>query len=162
MVEFLPAGMAMGAVISVAFFRAADRLQRQKGKGRRAVLPTAAFWIYVSIILIITFFSRESGSRQGMDLELFSTWGINDRNNAYVVENVLLFIPCGFLGPWAFGFLRKWICCGAFGFGTSLLIELLQLITQRGYFQVDDILTNTLGALIGYLVYRILFWKKRE
>ena len=32
-----------------------------------------------------------------MDLELFSTWGINDRNNAFVVENVLLFIPYGFV-----------------------------------------------------------------
>ena len=52
--------------------------------------------MYVAVLLAITYFSRESGSRSGMmDLELFSTWGINNRNNAYVVENVLLFIPYG-------------------------------------------------------------------
>lgn len=161
MVKFLPAGIAMGGVIAVIFFRVAERIQRKRGKGRGEVLPTVAFWMYVSIMLIITFFSRESGSWQGLDLELFSTWGINDRNNALVVENVLLFIPYGFLGPWAFAFLRKFFVCGAFGFGTSLLIESLQLVTRSGYFQVDDILTNTLGALIGYLIFRVLFWKKR-
>ena len=59
-------------------------------------------WLAVAILLVITYFSRESGSRTGMmDLELFSTWGINDRNNAFVVENVLLFIPYGFVLPWA-------------------------------------------------------------
>lgn len=159
-VRFLPGGVAMGAIISVAFFQAADKVHR--GKERIAKGPAvprvavALFWIYFSVMLIITFFSRESGSRQGMDLELFSTWGINERNNAYVVENVLLFIPYGFLSPWAFKVLRRFFRCGAFGFLTSLGIELLQLATQRGYFQIDDILTNGLGTVIGYLLFRLI------
>ena len=33
----------------------------------------------------------------------------------------------------------------------------MQLVTGRGYFQIDDILTNTLGALFG----GILFWLVR-
>ncbi|HBA49132.1 MAG TPA: VanZ family protein [Lachnospiraceae bacterium] len=156
-VKFLPGGVAMGAVFSVAFFWVAEKVQKSRGKECVAMLPVALFWIYVSVMLIITFFSRESGSRQGMDLELFSTWGINERNNAYVVENVLLFIPYGFLSPWASRTLRRVWRCGAFGFLTSLGIELLQLATQRGYFQIDDILTNTLGSVIGYLLFRIAF-----
>lgn len=167
-VQFLPGGVAMGAIVSAAFFWTADRMQKRRGKERIAKGPavpkgpavakgpTALFWIYLSVMLIITFFSRESGSRQGMDLELFSTWGINERNNAYVVENVLLFIPYGFLSPWAFKTLRHFFRCGVFGFLTSLGIELLQLATQRGYFQIDDILTNGLGTLIGYLLFRII------
>ena len=110
-VRFLPGGVAMGAIISVAFFQAADKVHRGKERiAKGPAVPRAAvalFWIYFSVMLIITFFSRESGSRQGMDLELFSTWGINERNNAYVVENVLLFIPYGFLSPWAFKVLRR-------------------------------------------------------
>ena len=39
---------------------------------------------------------------------------------------------------------------------TSLGVETIQLITGRGYFQVDDILTNVLGAVIGYVIFRIL------
>ncbi len=162
-VEFLPGGVAMGAVFSVAFFWAAGKRRKCRGEERAAMLPGALFWIYVSVMLIITFFSRESGSRQGMDLELFSTWGINERNNAFVVENVLLFIPYGFLCPWAFKSLRRFLRCGAMGFFTSLGIELLQLATQRGFFQIDDILTNTLGAVVGYLFFGVistLFRKK--
>lgn len=159
MVKFLPGGLVMGAVVSVTFFGAAGRLRR--GGERTSVLPEAAFWTYVSVMLIITFFSRETGSMQRLDLELFSTWGINDRNNAYVVENVLLFIPYGFLGAWAFRCLRRFFRCGLLGLATSLVIESLQLVTGRGYFQIDDILTNTLGALIGYAVYRMLFHGKK-
>ena len=154
-VRFLPGAVAMGAIVSAAVFLAADKMRR--GKRRALMLPMILFWIYLSVMLIITFFSRESGVRQGMDLELFSTWGINERNNAYVVENVLLFIPYGFLSPWAFKRLRGIFRRGAVGFLTSLGIEFLQLATRRGYFQIDDILTNTLGTIIGYLLFLICF-----
>lgn len=153
--RFFPGGVAMGGIIFVTFFWIADKALKGRGKERKAMLPGALFWLYVSVMLIITFFSRESGSGRGMDLELFSTWGINDRNNAYVVENVLLFIPYGFLSPWAFKALRRFWRCGASGFLASLGIEFLQLVTRRGYFQIDDILTNTLGTMIGYMLFRI-------
>lgn len=155
-VRFLPGGVVMGAIVSVTFFWVANKVQRRRGKKRIAKGPAVLFWTYFSVMLIITFLSRESGTGQGMDLELFSTWGINERNNAYVVENVLLFIPYGFLSPCAFRSLRRVCRCGAFGFLTSLGIELLQLVTQRGYFQIDDILTNGLGTIIGYLFFRFI------
>ncbi len=155
-VRFLPGGVVMGAIVSVTFFWVADKVQRRRGKKRIAMVPSVLFWTYFSVILIITFLSRESGTRQGMDLELFSTWGINERNNAYVVENVLLFIPYGFLSPCVFRALRRVCRCGVFGFLTSLGIELLQLVTQRGYFQIDDILTNGLGTIIGYFLFRFV------
>ena len=160
MVKFLPGGMVMGAFFSVTFFWAAGRLRR--GKERVSVFSGAAFWIYVSVMLIITFFSRESSGRQRLDLELFSTWGINDRNNAFVIENVLLFVPYGFLAGFAFGRYRRFLPCLALGAATSLGIETLQLVTGRGFFQIDDILTNTLGAVVGFLLYRLLglFGKK--
>lgn len=100
------------------------------------------------------FFSRESGSRhKGLDLEFLSTWGINDRNNAFVIENILLFIPFGVLCPMTFRGLRKFWRCLLVGMLTSLFVESLQLLTGRGYFQIDDILTNVLGAVAGYLLY---------
>lgn len=153
-VRYLPWGVVMGAVLSMVFLWAVGKVGRGKGKFSEEI-PTVAFWNYLSVMLIITFFSRESGSRQGVDLQLFSTWGINARNNAYVVENVLLFIPYGFVGACAFRFLRRFHRSFIFGFATSLGIELLQLATQRGFFQIDDILTNTLGTAIGFLFYKL-------
>ena len=41
-------------------------------------------------------------------------------------------------------------------FVTSFGVETIQLITGRGYFQVDDILTNVLGAVIGYVIFWLL------
>ncbi|WP_258881661.1 VanZ family protein [Paenibacillus sp. sptzw28] len=36
-----------------------------------------------------------------------------------------------------------------------LILELMQLILRRGSFDIDDVLLNTIGAVIGYTVYRI-------
>ena len=45
---------------------------------------------------------------------------------------------------------------------TSFGVETIQLITGRGYFQVDDILTNVLGAVVGYLLFQILYGMLRR
>ena len=70
-----------------------------------------------------------------------------------MVENILLFIPYGFACPWVFRRARNLFCCTLIGAVTSLGIESLQLLTRRGYFQIDDILTNTLGTILGFLIY---------
>lgn len=154
--RYLPWGLILGFPLGMllsCLFAGRGR------KERRSFAALTAFSVYLTIILVITFWSRESGSRTGVDLELFSTWGINKRNNAYVVENVLLFIPYGYVCCWAFPGIRKFFRCAAVGAVTSLGIESLQLVTGRGYFQIDDILTNLLGTMLGYVFFR-LFWGK--
>ncbi|PEN41753.1 hypothetical protein CN630_30500, partial [Bacillus wiedmannii] len=42
------------------------------------------------------------------------------------------------------------------GFFFSLAIELSQLLNSR-ITDIDDVFTNTLGAIIGYVLYRVLF-----
>ncbi|MGU9068145.1 VanZ family protein [Clostridium perfringens] len=37
----------------------------------------------------------------------------------------------------------------------SLTIELIQLLTGLGFFDVDDIILNVLGGIIGYLILKI-------
>ena len=39
------------------------------------------------------------------------------------------------------------------GFTITVSIELLQFFLQLGQFDIDDILLNTIGALLGYFVY---------
>ncbi len=153
--RFLPWGIVAGIVV-VMILNMVN--VRRSHTGRKSVPTPAAvcFYMYVVILLVITFFSRESGSGRGIDLELFSTWGINDRNNAYVVENVLLFIPYGVVCSWYLKKIRSFVACTALGLLSSLGIEWLQLLTQRGVFQIDDILTNMLGSMIGYLLFRII------
>ena len=151
----LPYGIAAGAI--AYFWTRRSNLKREKqGREQVALAPCVGFYMYLAVLLMITFFSRESGSDVGVDLELFSTFRINKRNTAYVIENILLFIPFGYVCPWYLKKLRGFWCCAGSGLLTTVLIEILQLVTGRGIFQIDDILTNLTGNMIGYLCFVIL------
>lgn len=152
--KYLPFGILAGLVCLAALLALnAERKRRQEES--LPVVTWTLFFTYLATLLMITFWSRESGIQNGLDLELFSTWGINRRNNAYVVENVLLFVPYGILCPLAFRCMGKFRRCLMVGAFTSVAIELLQLITGRGFFQIDDILTNIAGTVVGYLFYLV-------
>ncbi len=89
-IQYLPYGVMAGAVMGL-ILNAMNARRERKGKEAFPMAGLMVFSLYLMIILVITFFSREDGSRnRAMDLELFSTWGINTRNNAFVVENVSL------------------------------------------------------------------------
>lgn len=69
--------------------------------------------------------------------------------------NVLLFVPLGFLLPCGWrGFDRAGRSL-AFGFCLSLAIELSQLLNFR-VTDVDDLIANTLGMLVGLAIYRLV------
>ena len=48
------------------------------------------------------------------------------------------------------------------GFGISLLVETIQLITKVGCFDVDDLILNTLGAALGYLAFAVCNYLRRK
>lgn len=80
-------------------------------------------------------------------------------------QNILLFMPLGFLLPLIWEGLRKWWCALLAGFSFSLLIEASQLFNNRST-DVDDLIMNTLGALLGYVLFkvfaRITKWDARK
>lgn len=154
---YLPYGLAVGVPVAAIAIWLMNVRRKKTQKPPVRWVPVTVFCVYMAVLIVITFLSRESGSRSDvLDLELFSTWGINDRNNAFVIENVLLFIPYGLFFCW--NFPRRWkvLRCTFLGAVISLGIEAMQLVTGRGYFQIDDIVTNTLGAFIGALLYVVL------
>ena len=51
--------------------------------------------------------------------------------------------------------MKKMYWCVLAGFLMSCTIEMSQLLTQRGYMQIDDVLTNTAGAMAGWLIWKI-------
>lgn len=71
--------------------------------------------------------------------------------------NVLVFMPIGFYIPFHYRKIRKsWQVIGLC-FIFSLLIELTQLVTKCGVFDVDDLILNTLGGVFGYICYYVAF-----
>ena len=67
--------------------------------------------------------------------------------------NVIGFMPFGALLPLMARSTRKAWKTVLLGFEISALIEISQFLLQVGCFDIDDILLNTLGALLGYLLF---------
>ncbi|PKJ53476.1 VanZ family protein [Bacillus sp. SN10] len=64
--------------------------------------------------------------------------------------NVIIFIPFGFLLPLLFKQINNVKMASKIFIKFILLIESLQLLTFTGVFDIDDVILNMLGALIGY------------
>ena len=168
--QYLPHAVAVG--VGFVTLAAAWKNQQMQKKHRRMEKYHAVHggqllvWFLVVVYLVmmvsITLLSREPGSRIGVDLELFQTWGNQKIPDRYFVENILLFLPFGALLPAAVPFLRKWWSCVYAAFATSMMLETVQLLTGRGYCQLDDVVTNTLGAAIGYLVFALVKRWRRD
>jgi len=75
-----------------------------------------------------------------------------------LVGNVIAFIPFGALIRWVINHTVKWYLVMGYTCLFSLSVELLQLVAKVGSFDVDDLILNTLGGLLGYVVYYILKW----
>lgn len=77
----------------------------------------------------------------------------SDFHNSFL--NVLLFVPLGFFLPVYWEHFKKLHRTVLFGFSTSALIELLQIFTFRAT-DINDLITNTLGTLLGWCLGRLL------
>ncbi len=154
MVRYVPYGIILGGSLFFAVYLI--NLRRKKlGMEPGRLFATVCFYTYLGILLMITYFFRESGAETKIDLQIGSTLRINTRNNAFLIENILLFMPYGFCITWYREWKHVFFKSLLLGFITSVSIEVMQLITQRGVFQIDDILTNALGCVIGGLLFRL-------
>lgn len=82
---------------------------------------------------------------------LHNSWGGSpDFFNLF--GNILCFFPFGFLAPFLCRVDKPWFwrCLWA-GVFCSILIEWIQLMTGLGVWDIDDILLNSLGLLLGLL-----------
>ena len=92
-------------------------------------------------------------------------WGICETKNGEQVltteciENVIMMVPFSSVVMWTFeekiGNDRKKILwqSGKIAFIFSVSIEMLQLLLRLGTFQLSDIFYNTVGGVVGGLVY---------
>ena len=76
-----------------------------------------------------------------------------------MVLNMVMFAPLGFLLPAYFERYRHWGRTLAAGFLTSLTVELIQLFTFRAT-DVDDLIMNTLGTLVGFLLAKLVLRRR--
>lgn len=126
----------------------------------KSVVKKSLFAAYTIFIVWYTLLIREPrGASRVFKPELFwaiRTWianptVVNKEEAVQYLLNILFFIPYGFLFPrknnWKFVFVTALVL--------SVFIELSQFIFNLGWCEVDDVISNTLGAMIGWGV----MWK---
>lgn len=123
---------------------------RLSGRWRYGLL-----FLYVLFILYMTLYVRDV--REGLPASFVPFDSVKSAMEdgfsydawAQIIHNIMLFMPLGFILYAVRGrTMPVLLSCTAF----SVLIEITQYFTGLGYLDVDDILWNTLGGLIGTLL----------
>lgn len=89
---------------------------------------------------------------------------IEKRNIQLLLDNILniiLFIPIGFLLSSQIK-KQRFIVVLLFCFAITIGIEVAQFSMQRGWFEVDDIIHNTLGGLVGMWTFQKMILLKER
>ncbi|MBT9779484.1 hypothetical protein GPL15_23685 [Clostridium sp. MCC353] len=136
-------------------------------KDQVSKIELALFIAYCFFILWYTVLSREPTGRRIIVFELFwsyKKWFLGEYHGQAEaiqnIENILFFIPYGFLFPSNRKKWRRVVFCAAL---FSVLIELIQYTFMLGWCEVDDVISNTIGAGIGmwlFLIARNLHQKR--
>ena len=136
-------------VIGIALLFVANK------KNRLRYGAVIALTVYVFVILYSTVFARPQSNTHEYNFNPFWSyakigegWDYLLRDNIF---NVLLFIPIGFL-LYLVLIKNKISYVFSFGIGLSLIIEASQFFLMKGFSEIDDIIHNTVGCLIGYVL----------
>lgn len=157
--QYLLLGVIGATILIGLFLFGYFVIYKKKMKGTKKLnLSKLGLWtiflIYIIIVMGATLLDRSSGF-EGINLHLFSSY-IDAYNSFSLVEwrniilNILMFVPLGFILPLLFNKCRKWYITYLVGLGATLFIEVIQYISKRGVFELDDIMNNALGCMIGY------------
>ena len=135
-------------MIFVGVLLIARRLPLARRIGLSLLVP------YLFMVLTATVLVRTPTESANVVLEPFRTYLQYTKSDFWefqIQANILLFIPVGFLLSMVMN--RSKILPIFIGTGISVAIEIIQLLTHRGTFEIDDLISNFFGVLIGYIIF---------
>lgn len=152
--KLIGAGVALPGVLLFLYYT--DR-NRFKKKWFWAVL----FVVYMNAMFCVVGIPSAQFVRWNPEINWIPLRDFSSANIVGMGLNILMFIPFGAFLPIYFG--RFWkmsttVLAGAF---MSFTIEVLQLFTFR-LTDIDDLIMNTLGTLLGYGIGAIIVHKQKE
>lgn len=111
------------------------------------------FTVYTYCILQLTILSREAADYGGIDWRFLARWNENTAQKAFLIANIIMFVPLGILLPMMGRWTRHILIALPTAIACSIAIEAVQLKYRLGYCQLDDVAANSVGFLIGFLIY---------
>lgn len=157
--QYFLVGIVGALILTVVFLTGYFLVYKKQMKGTKKLNPSKMalwiiFFIYIIIVMGATIGDR-TPINESLNLHLFSSY--IDAYNSFslsqwrnIILNILMFVPLGFILPLLFKKCEKWYIAYSIGLGATLFIEILQHVSKRGVFELDDIVNNALGCIIGY------------
>lgn len=140
-----------------------------KSKRQMIIIGRIMFYIYIIMLSYFLFFSERYGRdlvTEEYNLKLFKEIKRFIKYRKYIglecfvvniVGNILAFSPFGFFLPLLNKSYRKFYVIAFLSILFSLIIESSQFLLKVGVFDVDDILMNSVGGILGYLAFYISY-----
>ncbi len=141
-----------------------------KDKTGHKTVEWVIFIIYLAFLVYFMFFADSLGRDAAQEGYAYNLVLFREIRRFYIyrdqlgmkafllndIGNVAAFIPFGYFFPVVTGLKKKAAITVPVCFAFSLCLEIIQLLTHVGSFDVDDILLNTLGGILGLLIYLLL------
>ena len=110
-------------------------------------------WVIYFLVMILLLFFRVYHDNN-INLNILELFNFETTNLSQTILNLILFIPIGY-------WLKHLVISSVLLLSLLLItsIELLQFVSHRGIFDVVDILINTIGIMIGYVIFKTVHIK---
>lgn len=166
--DYLQIGMVVALFLLLTIFLGYYLIYKKIMKGKKDIsfrkLAVATILLCYLVVVIGATLGSRTGSYQGnIHLHPFSAY--SEAWNRFsatlwrnIILNILMFVPIGFLLPiFLKKFKKAWRTYLA-GFMLTLGIEVIQYFTGRGIVEIDDIISNAVGTMIGYGINVLLIY----
>ena len=163
----LAGGLAVFAVLAAAYL-----IYKKVFHGKRTITKIQAIsavllCCWLLLVLGLTSLSRGANYTGEINIDFFSgyisawnNWSIGELQ--LIIFNMLMFAPLGFLLPLLWRKAEKFWVTAAVSLGLTAFIEVTQLLTGTGIFELDDLFHNLIGSLFGYFCIMAILTPIRE
>lgn len=154
---FLAGVLLLGIMLAVIY-----RKDREIPRVRTAVLSlTLYYYLYVMLTHVVGIptlaeFRRVSQFGEPIFNPNINLIPLRDGGSLSFLLNIVLFVPLGFLCPLISKTFERVRNTFLMGLALSLLIEMAQLFTLYRATDIDDLLTNVAGTMVGYICFRLI------
>ena len=111
---------------------------------------------YIILLFCSTVIFRPTGDTRQYDFHPFWSYNaIQEGREDLLAENIMnvvVFIPVGLILGLLLKVKGSWLIALMTGLAISVTIEALQFFLMRGFSEVDDVMHNTLGCILGYIL----------
>ena len=152
--------LALTIFVGYIIYKKAFHGKRNMSKTQGIVLFLLCCWLL--LVLALTTLSRGTNFTGSFNIDFFSAyvnawnkWSISELQ--LIIFNMLMFAPLGFLLPLFWKKAEKFKVTFFVSIGLTVCIEIIQLLTGTGIFELDDLFHNCIGSLFGYFCTMAVF-----